>query len=130
MTSSEPVSDDRGNGEPAPPTADDFLEDGSIDWEDLAATGFGAFVTTIMIGVAEAFNLVSTGLVSYAQTAGDSIGGVVSAPFDAGSAAFSVAFAEAASALPALGIFAFPVAVAVSLATILLLLAGVSRLVS
>lgn len=130
MSSSEPVSGGGADGEPEPPAVDDYLEDGSIAWDDLAATAFGAFVTTVVIGVAEFLNLVSTGLVAYAQHAGASLGGVVSAPFDAGEAAFATAFAEAASELPALGIFAFPVAVAISLATFLIVLAGVARLVS
>ena len=129
MSSSEPVSGGGGDGEPEPPTTDEFLEGGSIAWDDLAATAFGAFVTTVLIGAAEFLNLVSTGLVAYAETAGAALGGVLSRPFTAGEAAFSVAFAEAASALPALGIFAFPIAVAISLATFLLLIAGVSQLV-
>lgn len=129
MSLSAQDSGGSGGAEPEPPDSDEFVEDGSIAWEDLVATAFGAFVTTAVIGAAEVLNLVSTGLVAYAQTAGAALGGVLSRPFTAGESAFATAFAETASALPALGIFAFPVAVAISLATFLILLAGVSRLV-
>ena len=122
---------DGGGGEPdaEPPESEEFIDGGSIRWAALTETAAGAFVTLVAIAIADLLNLVSTGLVAYATAATASIGNVIRAPLVAGESAVTTAFAETAAFLPSLGIFAFPVAVAIVVATVLLLLWGVGRFV-
>lgn len=122
---------DGGGGEPdaEPPESEEFIDDGSVRWAALTETAAGAFVTLVVIAIVDLLNLVSTGVVAYMTAAGESIGGVVRAPFVAGESALTTSFAETAAFLPSLGIFAFPVAVAIVVTTVLLLLWGVNRFV-
>ncbi|WP_418284776.1 hypothetical protein [Halorubrum sp. DTA46] len=122
---------DGGGGEPdaEPPESEEFIDDGSIRWAALTETAAGAFVTLVAIAIADFLNLVSTGVVAYMTAAGESIGGVVRAPFVAGESVITTSFASAAAFVPSLGIFAFPAAVVIVVASVLLVLWGVNRFV-
>lgn len=107
----------------------DYVEGGSIQWEELLGASAGAIVTAIVVVAWDMFNFAVTGLFSYVNAWFGGLAGVIRTPFEAGASAVEVGYQSGAEALAVTGPFAFPIAVGIVVVSGTLLIYGVNSLV-
>ena len=106
-----------------------YIENGRIQWDEVAGGVVGAFATLAALWIAELIGLIRLGITAMLGGAGSFLGSLIATPFTAGGAAIERAWSAAAAEIAIFGPFAFPVAVILVTATAYLLIAGVRRLV-
>ena len=109
------------------PDADEYISGGSVQWDRLARTTVGSFLTVGAIALAETIGLVSDAIVGVMSLFGSGYARLASAPFESGESVMLTAAETAASSLSVFGPFAFTVAVVLSTAMLILVFWGVSR---
>ncbi|MFW6382843.1 MAG: hypothetical protein ACOCZD_02260 [Haloferacaceae archaeon] len=120
---------DRGGGEDGGPDPEDYVDGGSIQWDDVIGAGAGAIVTAVVIVAADAFNFAVTGVFAYVDSALQGLAGFLGAPFATGEETIRSAFETGAASLEVTGPFAFPLSVAIVVASASLVIWGVYRVV-
>ena len=124
-------SDDPSGGRPSadPPEAEDFVSDGSVAWGDLAGAIVGSLVTVVAIAYVRAIGLAADLVTGFMSLLSGGYVRLISAPFEAADATLGTAWRSAETFVSGLGVFAFPVAVAVTVSTIMIIFWGVNRFV-
>ena len=107
----------------------DYVEDGSIQWDDLLGASAGAIVTAIVVVAWDMFNFAVTGAFSYVGAWFEGLAGVVRTPYEAGASAFEAGYQSGAEALAVAGPFAFPISVVLVAISVWLVIYGVNSLV-
>lgn len=108
---------------------DDYVSGGSVQWGRVAGAMVGAVLTVLGYAAARSVLLVGDAASTFLAGVAWFQASLVSLPFVGGSRIIGEAWAAFASSLGMFGPFAFPVAVATTVAVLLILYWGVSRVV-
>jgi len=111
---------------------DQYIKGGSIVWtgrKGLAAGIVGTLVTYIGFVLASYIDLIVTGINGLLSGLGSWYATLLSAPLDAGRSEVVAAIETGREAITSWGLLAFPIAVLVTMLSLMLLLWGVSRFV-
>lgn len=106
---------------------DDFVDDDEIRWsgsDGIVGAFVGSIITLVGLTIAEFVGLVTLGFQSASSAFWGFLATVVSTPLESGAQAISGVWRAGADGLAMFGPFAFPVAVLISAASILLLIWG------
>jgi len=109
---------------------DQYIEGDSIDWtgkDGLAAGIVGTFVSAAAFAIASYIDLIVTGVNGIISGYGSWYATLIGAPLNAGAAEVNAAMDTASTAITSWGLLAFPVAVLVTVGSVMLILWGVSR---
>ena len=106
-----------------------FQSGASINWGQVANALFGSTLMLVVMMVVDGFLLLQRAVSTGLDSLGSFVAAVVSLPFDLSAGVFETGAEAFAGWVSFLGPLAFPASVLVAIASILVILWGVSRLV-
>lgn len=110
----------------------DYIEDGSINWtgrEGLAAGVVGTILSVVGYAIASYIGMIQTGVNTIVSGYGSWYAKLLSTPFATAAGEARSAVETATTAISSWGVIAFPIAVIVTVASVSLMLWGVTRFV-
>ena len=105
-----------------------FQDGGEIDWGAVVNALFGSTLMLVVMTIVDGFLLLQRAVSTVLDSLSSFVATIISTPFDLSASVFETGAESFADWVSFLGPLAFPVSVIVSIASILVILWGVSRL--